>query len=292
MISSVSVSAGDYSAELSALGAGVARLTLAGVDLLMAHDPSLAPEGYSGQTLLPWPNRLRDGAYQWQGRDYLLPCNDEGTHTALHGLVAESLWDIEEAGDSYVRFTLTVEASEAFPWTFRSKVTYHLDADSGLSITIATENLSSTPMPYGVSHHPYLMPGSGCVDDWTLEAPALSYFDADEQLIPVSKHSVDGSAFDFRTPVAMKSRVVDNCFSDLPATEWTVRVFHNVSGVSVCVHSYAPWLQMYSGDFIARAGLAVEPMTCPPNALATGEDLILIDPHSEHSFSYRISGSL
>lgn len=292
MISSVSISAGEYRALLSALGAGVARLQLCGVDLLMPHDPSIAPEGYSGQTLLPWPNRLRDGAYRWQGRDYHLTCNDKGTHTALHGLVADSLWDIDEASDSHVRLSISVDASAGFPWSFRSEMVYRLDADTGLNIDIATENLSSSPMPYGVSHHPYLMPGSGTVDDWILEAPALSYYESDEQLIPVAQHTVEDSIFDFRTPIAMKDRVVDNSFTDLPRAEWTVRVSHSVSGVSTCVHSSAPWLQMYSGDFIQRAGLAVEPMTCPPNALATGQDLILIEPHQRHMFSYRISGSI
>lgn len=290
--SSLTLNAGPYSAVLSSLGAGLARLTLSGTDLVMPHNPLTVPLGYSGQTLLPWPNRLRDGLYEWQGRSLSLPCNDEGTHTALHGLVAESVWDVSVAEASVAEFEVSLLASAGYPWSFQSWVRYELDAERGLTVRIETQNCSDEPIPYGVSHHPYLLPGAGTVDDWTLEAPAASVFDADAQLIPVSKNAVEELGHDYRTAVAMSGQSVDHCFTDLPAGEWTVTVAHPGLGVASHLHADARWLQMYSGDFIDRAGLAVEPMTCPPNALATGEDLIVLAPGESHVFSYRLSGSL
>jgi aldose 1-epimerase len=42
------------------------------------------------------------------------------------------------------------------------------------------------------------------------------------------------------------------------------------------------WLQVFTGDTLdasrRRRAVAVEPMTCPPNAFATGTDLISLDP--------------
>lgn len=290
--SSYTLCAGPYTAVLSTLGAGIARLTLHGRDLLMVHDPLTVPDGYSGQVLIPWPNRLRDGKYSWDGVEYELPCNDEGTHTALHGLCADRQWAATLVEESCVEFSLFVEPVDGFPWAFSSTVRYSLDADRGLTVCVSTTNQSDTPMPYGVSHHPYLMPGGGSVDEWTVTAPAGSVYEADDQLIPVRKHDVAVLGHDYRAGRAMTGVSVDHCFSDLPEGEWIVRVESKSRGVAVLLHSDARWLQMYSGDFIGRAGIAVEPMSCPPNALASGDDLVVLSPGQEHSFTFRVSGDI
>lgn len=286
----VSLRSGNYHAVLTSGGAGLASFTLCGIDLVMPHDPHTLPKGYSGQTLLPWPNRLRDGQYMWDGQLREFPCNDEATHTALHGLVAESDWDILDVQDDSARFGISVTASAAFPWSFESQVHYVLDSTRGLSVTITTRNLSDTPMPYGVSHHPYLRPGGGLVDEWVVQMPAQSVYEADEQMIPVRKHHVESFEQDYRSSRAMAGVSVDHCFTDLPHGEWSTRITSEKTGVTVELHSDARWLQMYSADAIGRGGVAVEPMTCPPNALATGEDLIIIPPGQEHTFSFRIAG--
>jgi len=51
-----------------------------------------------------------------------------------------------------------------------------------------------------------------------------------------------------------------------------------------------PWCQVYSGEEIGRAGVAVEPMTCPPDAFNSGEDVIVLEPGDSHVFEFRIRG--
>jgi aldose 1-epimerase len=56
-----------------------------------------------------------------------------------------------------------------------------------------------------------------------------------------------------------------------------------------------PWLQVYSGDTLPegqrRRSLAVEPMTCPANALATGTDLLVLEPSADWAGSWMLNWS-
>lgn len=289
---SVTISAGPYTAVLSGLGAGLSRLTYKGYDLVMPTDPLTTPPGYAGQTLLPWPNRLRDGLYSWQGEEYALECNDEATHTALHGLVADKWWDFQGATSTWAEWSIVLSPTPGYPWELMTLVRYDIDAERGLSVAVVTTNTSPVPVPYGVSHHPYVMPGGGTVDDWTLCAPPATVLTSDEQLIPVGSHPVAMTEHDFAEPTPMRDRSVDHCFTNLPIGEWQVSVAHQDTGVATHLHATSAWLQMYTGDYIGRAGLAVEPMTCPPNAFATGEDVITLEPDGTHIFDYRITGSV
>jgi aldose 1-epimerase len=61
------------------------------------------------------------------------------------------------------------------------------------------------------------------------------------------------------------------------------------SGNRAVLTSDTPWMQLYTGSAIGRAGLAVEPMTCPPDAFISGEDLIVLKPGDEHTTTFRVS---
>ena len=54
------------------------------------------------------------------------------------------------------------------------------------------------------------------------------------------------------------------------------------------------YLQLFTGDplpDVSRRSLAVEPMTCPPNAFRTGEALIRLEPGETHTSAWGIAPS-
>ena len=65
-----------------------------------------------------------------------------------------------------------------------------------------------------------------------------------------------------------------------------------VSSVGVSLSSDVRWLQVYSADDIDRVGVAVEPMTCPPNAFNSGTDVVALEPGATHTLSARIAGTV
>ncbi len=82
----VSLAAGDYHATIVTVGAGLAELTFQGCHLVIPHKPEEMPLAHLGKVLIPWPNRIANGCYRYQGQEYQLPINEHSSKAAIHGL--------------------------------------------------------------------------------------------------------------------------------------------------------------------------------------------------------------
>jgi len=60
------------------------------------------------------------------------------------------------------------------------------------------------------------------------------------------------------------------------------------AGSTVVLSAEAPWVQVYTAEHLGRRGVAVEPMTCPPDAFNSGRDLVELEVGRSHSFSYSL----
>jgi aldose 1-epimerase len=120
----------------------------------------------------------------------------------------------------------------------------------------------------------------------TLQVPAESVLEADERGIPVSTGSVDGTPFDFRTPTQIGSLALDHCFTDLVRDDDGRARVQLGTGTTLWADESFGYLMVFTGDGlpdVARRSLAVEPMTCAPNAFRTGEGLIRLEPGETHT---------
>lgn len=284
------LTAGDYSARIVTVGAGLAALTLRGHDLVIPHDADEVPDGYLGKTLLPWPNRIAGAAYTWEGVRHEVPCNEASTGSALHGLMCWVDWDVAECSQDAVTLWAYVAPRPGYPGALESWVTYRLDVEAGLSVSIRTVNVGKKPAPYGVSAHPYLSIDRLPLDDLHLVSPGTTVLSVDENMAPVARHAVSETGLDLRDGRDMAAMSIDHAFTDLPEGEWAVTLSDPASGASSTLRSDARWMQLYTADSIGRHGVAVEPMTCPPNAFNSGEDVVVLAPGAEHELTFTISG--
>ena len=288
----VILSAGDYEARIVTVGAGLAGLTHRGHNLVIPHRVDELPLGYLGKVLIPWPNRVAGGTYSWGGTSYHLPVDEPAFGTALHGFVAFQEWDIVEADASWVLLRTLIPARYSYPWTLLASTRYSLDADAGLSIELSATNIGGGTAPYGVGFHPYLAIDDTRTDDLELENPASIIYEADASMIPVAAHDVADFGLDFRSPARIGASQLDHAFAGLPEGTWAVTLRDPTSGVGVSLSSDARWLQVYSADYIGRVGVAVEPMTCPPDAFNSGTDVVALEPGATHTLSARITGTV
>ncbi|MFK5644977.1 aldose-1-epimerase [Ornithinimicrobium sp. LYQ121] len=280
--------AGDYEATIGAVGASLLSLTHRGRHLVQPVDGDSLADGYQGRTLVPWPNRVVGGRYEVRGTAYQLPVNEAETGAALHGLAVFQRWDVVEVAADRGRWVLDLPASYGYPFEVECRVDHALDADEGLTVTVAGTNRGELAAPFGASTHPYLScdtrPLAGC----TLLLPAPSALLTDEDLSPTSTEPVAGTERDFRAPTLVGERLVDNAYTDLPAGHWAVELTHP-DAVGVRMTSDARWVQLYTGDRIGRLGAAVEPMTCPPDAFNTRPDEVLLAPGATRELRLTIS---
>lgn len=278
---------GLYTAEIGLFGATLRALRHEGRDLVVPTTPDLSRLSYSGRTLLPWPNRLADGAYTWDGTDYRVAVNEDSTNTALHGLVYEALFSVVEQDEDAVTLGCVVD-DPGYPTRLEATVRYEL-SDDGLAVAITATNVGESSAPYGVSTHPYLTCDGRPVDECTLEVPAARVLRVNERLLPVEIVDVD-EQMDLRDENRLLGeRSFDHAFTGLPDGPWQVTMRHPEVPFDVVMGAAEPWVQVYSGEEIGRIGAAIEPMTCPPDAFNSGDGVIVLQPGASHTLEFTIA---
>ena len=285
------LTSGDYTARIVSVGAGLAALQLDGHDLVVPHRSQDLPRAWQGKTLVPWPNRITEGTYTFGGERFEVPVNEPGTGAALHGLMGWVDWRIVHADQDSATLGAFVVPRYGYPWALESWVTYAVHEDTGLSVTITSTNVGETPAPYGVSQHPFLTLDGRRVDECELAVPASRVLEVDDRLAPVALRDVGDLDLDFREARLLGAQSVDHAFTALPEEGWEVTLRDPDSGWGVAIASDAPWVQVYSGEILDRTGVAVEPMSCAPDAFNTGEGLVVLDPGASHTLTYTVVGT-
>lgn len=248
-----------------------------GRDLVDGFAEDAMPSGGRGQLLVPWPNRIRDGRYEFAGSTQQLALTEPKRANASHGLVRWVSWTVVREEPALLELAYLLPAQTGYPWTLDLRTTYALGPD-GLRVTQAATNLADSPAPYASGAHPYLLAAPGPVDDWTVDLPAHTALDVDdERLLPTG-----------RVPFAplhgpLGGTVLNHALTDLdrdPDGVATVRLRAGGHGVELWVDAHHRWLQVYTADDTPtpRVSVAVEPMTAPPDAFNSGVDLVVLEP--------------
>ena len=286
---------GAYAAGVTLRGAALRNLRHEGRNLVVPSEPGYAIPDYRGVICAPWPNRLASGRYSWEGTEIQAPINEPERNTALHGLVFDKLWSIAERDESSVTLWTSLTPGEGYPFPLDLTVRYSLSA-TGLQGAVTAVNPGPETVPYGVCPHPYLIAGSAPLDAWSLVIPADRFLQVSpDRLLPAGESSVNGHDFDFRIEKVIGRREIDHAFTgisrDLNGTA-RVHVYDpSGTGVELAWGSAWPWIQICTGDKPVgpdRLGLAVEPMTCPPDAFNSGTDLVRLAPGQAHAASWSI----
>ena len=286
------ITRGSYTAEISNLGAALATLKFEDKNLI---EPRLHSRYFSGEILAPWPNRIADGKYSLNGKDFQLNVNEKGRNNALHGLVFDKYWKVSSKSENRISLQITIDDSEQYPGILELEMTYQID-NQGLSSTLTATNQGEIELPYGASTHPYLMvPGVESVDDYILQIGASQVYLTDEaRLLPIKIVDVADASLDFRQPAKIGSNFIDHAFKLDPTFESSVSIKDDSGeGVLMSFNDATKWVQIHTADrngaADGRKSLAIEPMTCPPDSFNSGIDLVLLKPKQSHSLSWRIS---
>lgn len=286
------IQSGRYEAVVVNEGAGLAALKHDGRDLILSYDLGERPAGFNGKVLIPWPNRIENATYTFDGQVYTLEMTEPDRNCALHGLKCWDEWETVDATDSAVKLRSVTEASAGYPFRLETIVEYELDADSGIHVEITTTNIGDKAAPYGTGTHAYLTCDGALADECVLTLPAAEVLTVDQNLIPVGREAVAVEGLDFRAGRMIKKTQIDHAFTSLPSGEWTVSLSHPATGMNVVLSSDEDWVQVFSGDNQGRHGVAVEPMTCAPNAFNSGEGLIILAPGESNTHHLQISESV
>jgi aldose 1-epimerase len=285
-------------AVVTQVGAGLRTYWAGDREIIDGYDVrELCPSG-RGQVLIPWPNRIMGGRYEFRGRPLELAIDEHVTHSAIHGLVRWAAWRVAEREDHRVALVHDLHPQPGYPFALALRIEYTL-SERGLSVATTATNVGSDPCPYGAGAHPYLNGGSVPVDTSILRLPARSVLEVGTRGVPIGRRSVDGTPFDFRSPRPVGETMLDHCFTDLERDgDGLVRVAltggAEDTGVTLWADAAYPYLMLYTGDDrpdVARRSLAVEPMTCPPHAFLSGEGIVVLEPGASAAAAWGLAAA-
>src|SRR5580700_339808 len=282
------------------VGAGVRSYRYGSRDIVDGYGRDQAASGSRGQLLIPWPNRIAGGRYRFAGRHLQLPINEPATGSAIHGLTRSMSWRLLDAGADRCALALDLEPQDGYPFRLGLEVVYVLDG-SGLTTRLTAANHGTDPCPYGAGAHPYVqVAADALINEAMLQVPANVTLAADVRGIPTGAAvPVHGTAFDFRAARRLGSTVLDTAFTELrPDHDGLTRISltspSGDAGVTVWMDATMRFAMIYSGDTLAdvsrrRHGLAIEPMTCAPDAFNSGAGLVILEPGASHTSTWGIT---
>jgi aldose 1-epimerase len=275
---------GEATVTVVEVGGGLRDFSIAGRPVIDGYAEDEMASAGRGQVLLPWPNRVDGGRWQWRDVDQQLGITEVKKNNAIHGLVRWAGWRLvpESATTAVARHVLHPQTG--YPFRLSAELRYTL-TDDGLTVTSRVENRSDGPAPLGLGFHPYVRAGASRVDDCTLHVPAATRIEVSDRGTPLGRVPVEGTEYDFRTGRRIGDQLLDTPYTDLERTGGLARVV--LTGpdaeVTVWMDETFGYLQVFTGDTVPqperrRYGLAVEPMTCPANALVSGDGLVVLEP--------------
>jgi aldose 1-epimerase len=281
----IQIESGDQRAAAVEVGGGLASYSAGGEDLVDGFGAGETSTSGRGQLLIPWPNRLEDGSYEWEGRRHQLPLTEPEQRNAIHGLVRWLPWNVREREASRVVLAQDLTPQPGYPFSLALTVEYSLSAH-GLFVRTTATNVGADACPFGCGAHPYLTVGMETVDSVELHVPGRTVLLSDERGLPVRSVSVEEAGIDFRQLRRIGETKLDHAFADLERDEdglarVQLRDPNTGTGLTLWVDETYGYLMVFTGDplpDVARRSLAVEPMTCPPNAFRSGESLIRLEP--------------
>lgn len=246
----------------------------------------IANQKYKGVILAPFPNRVAQGRYSFQDKNYKLNINRKKEGLALHGLLYNEVFEIISQSDQELRMKyLYTSMKEGFPFLFSLNVSYKLRLDGSLSVTTEVENFGPN-MPFGLGWHPYFKLGKS-IDSLKLEIPACEKLELDNALIPTG----DMISFHTRTKqIKLADYHFDDCFLVNESARNSFKIIGSEHSLEVRSEQKGEfdYFQLYTPK--SRSSIAIEPMSCAPDSFNNQMGLITLKPRETRSFSYEIHG--
>ncbi|MDQ1608050.1 MAG: aldose 1-epimerase [Microbacteriaceae bacterium] len=272
-------------AVITEVAAALRVFTVDGIDLVEPYPESSTPPSAAGIVLVPWPNRVKDGAWQLNGAKQQLDLTEPARLNAIHGLLRHSSYHIGERSDGAITLTATVFPQSGYPFLLDTSVRYEL-VDDGLHVTHTITNASDTDAPVAVGTHPYFKIGDVPTGDLTLTLSAATHFEVDERLNVLAEHPVDGTPYDLRGGVLVRDLHVDDGWGGVAiANGESSQTLMAADGrtVSMWADEHFGYVQVYTSRNLAtettsEVAIAIEPMTAPTNAFNSGRDVQWLAP--------------
>lgn len=286
----IALQLGDVSAQIAQVGASLRSLRIGGVDLVPPYPLDQPTPACSGVILAPWPNRVRDGAWDDDGTARTLAITEPKLNNASHGLLRFTAYEVSHT-DAEAVLRAVIVPQTGYPYLIDTAVTYAL-TPNGIEVTHTLTNRSAAPAPVALGTHPFLTIGDVDPHDLVLRIPAETAFETDDRMLPTGTRPVESA---LREGVRLGDITLDTGFADL-ARDPDGCVRHSLTApdgrrVTLWQGEGFDYVQVYTTPAYPGQALAVaiEPMTAPADALNSGLGIRRLAPDETWTLRWGIT---
>lgn len=243
--------------------------------------------GSKSAILFPFPNRLKDGKYRYEGVEYQFPTQEEHHGNAIHGFVKDEVFKVEDfsvndtGGEANLVFFYGGDR-QYYPFRFAFHITYKYSGNE-LSTHFQIENRGNTHMPAGLGWHPYFTFDHAPISEIEMKLPFVSQVELDDVNLPT------GKVIDFQEHESFNTlgdSKFDDCFKLIMQDKSALFLPEKKLGLALEPSKEFLFLQVYTpGD---RKSIAIEPMNCNVNAFNNQEGLMDLEKGSSFLASFII----
>lgn len=237
------------------------------------------------EILFPFPNRIEDGTYEYEGVKYQLPINEKAFHNALHGMVRLAKFDVLEQNISGDKASITLSYKYSgnelyYPFAYTFNVTYKLESNTAFTIIFDVKNDGGDTLPFGIGWHPYFKL-SESLDGVKLDIPKSDHLLLGERNLPTGEEK----PFD-HTSLTMSEWNLDDCFRLKDGESAECRLFDEKLSLKMTGSPEYRYLQLFTPE--GEGCVAIEPMTSGVNVFNNKEGLRLLEAGDKFSVSFKI----
>ncbi len=265
------------------LGASIQKLKQNEIDIIDGISNNQAgldvyKSKYNSSWLFPFPNRIPNGKYSFENKEYELEINESNLNNRLHGHIFNKSFSIKnhEAANNSASVTFSYSdegSSKGYPFPYQLEITYNFSPNK-LNIDFNVLNTGKTAFPFGIGWHPYF--NSNNISNSVLDFKADNQYLVDAQMIPITE-----TPLKFETPLELNGTFLDDCF----ITKQSEASFKtDIYKIDIDFSSDVPnsFLQVYTPD--TRDCIAIEPMTCAPNSFNNKNGLLTLEPSKNYNW--------
>ena len=262
-------------------GASLDELNIRNIKVITNLYPLDYKKTYPSSILFPFANRINDGQFNFNGSNYNLQCNEKQLNNAIHGLVYNKAFLVDELKkfENHAEIKLYYEELNpptGYPFKFRVELTYKL-TNEFLSLKINVINLDDKKLPFTVGWHPYFK--SVDLDKSKIQFDCIKKIKCNKNNI-----ALGFEPFNSKMPLSLRKRRFDDAFVlENPYVKFFTPEYDLVLKSS----EKESFLQLYTP--MNTNAIAIEPMTGVSDSFNNKIGLKKLSPGQSYSIEWQVS---
>lgn len=262
-------------------GASLDELNIRNIKVITNLYPLDYKKTYPSSILFPFANRINEGQFNFNGSNYKLQCNEKQLNNAIHGLVYNKAFLVDELKkfENHAEIKLYYEELNpptGYPFKFRVELTYKL-TNEFLSLKINVINLDDKKLPFTVGWHPYFK--SVDLDKSKIQFDCIKKIKCNKNNI-----ALGFEPFNSKMPLSLRKRRFDDAFV---LENPDVKFFTPEYDLVLKSSEKESFLQLYTP--MNTNAIAIEPMTGVSDSFNNKIGLKKLSSGQSYSIEWQVS---